>query len=334
MKRAGNLIGEIADISNLYVAYYKAVKSKRAKQEVLDFEKNLDARIKKIHKEILSGKVEIGNYHYFTIYDPKERTICAASFTERVLHHAIMNVCHPVFERHLINDTYATRPGKGTYAALEKAKTAVKKYAWVAKLDIRKYFDSIQHEILKTKLRRLFKDKILLNIFDAIIDSYSTMPGKGIPIGNLTSQYFANHYLSSADHFVKEQLRIPVYVRYMDDMLLFENDKELLKDKVQSFCQYVETELMLEFKPLFLNKTAKGLPFLGYKLYPECIKLKTASKQRFKKKIKQYYKRLENSLWQKSEFSRHVQPLIAFTRYAQTRAMRKKCIFAFEGQQS
>lgn len=332
MKRAGYLIEKIAETENLYFAFYKAAKTKHASSEVKEYTRKLDYNIMNLQEQLLTGTVPLGNYHYFKIYDPKERTICAASFHERVMHHAVMNICHPVFEKHLIHDTYATRPGKGTYAALEKAKKAVKNYGWVAKLDIRKYFDSISHDVLKYKLRRMFKDDLLLHLFDKIIESYSTEPGRGIPIGNLTSQYFANYYLSSADHFVKEQLQIQVYVRYMDDMLLFDNDKEFLKYKVKSFCNYVESEMMLAFKPLFLDRTSKGLPFLGYKLLPEVVKLNTASKQRFKRKMKVYFKNLDNNIWNQGEFSRHVQPLVAFTDFAKARSFRKRCIFVSEGQ--
>jgi RNA-directed DNA polymerase len=235
MKRVGNLIEEIASYDNLYVAFCKASKSKRNKVEVLKYESNLDINIQLLQEQILSGNIDIGNYHYFTIYDPKERVICAASFPERVLHHAVMNICHPYFEKHLIYHTYATRIGKGTYAALDKAKEFVKRYSWYAKLDVRKYFDSISHDLLFQFLSRMFKDKILLEIFQKIIRSYEVSCGIGIPIGNLSSQYFANYYLSGADHYAKEQLHIGGYVRYMDDILLFEDENHVLKEKVKGF---------------------------------------------------------------------------------------------------
>lgn len=334
MKRVGHLIQEIAKTENLYLAYYKAVKSKRAKEDVIDYADHLNENIKILQSQILSGKVVTGYYHYFKIFDPKERTICAASFPERVMHHALMNVCHPIFEKHLIYDSYATRPNKGTYAALDRAKVAVKKYEWVAKLDVRKYFDNISHEILKQKLRKLFKDKLLLNIFDDIIDSYHTSEKKGIPIGNLTSQYFANYYFSAADHFAKEVLQFPFYIRYMDDVLLFYNNKSVLLERLKNFCNYVEFKMNLQFKPHFVNRTNLGISFLGYRLYPYMVRLNISSKKRFIKKLNCYYKNLEHGTWSQSEYSRHVLPLIAFTEYAQSKALRKKCIFAAEGQQS
>src|SRR5574344_1276754 len=228
MKRQGYLTENIADLDNLYEAFRKACRGKLRKQEVLLFRKDLDKNIATLRQQILTGCIDVGHYHLFTIFEPKERKICAAEFKERVLHHAIINVCHDIFDSTLIDTTYATRKGKGVYAAVNKAVQALTKYKYTVKLDVRKYYDNISHDILKTALRRKFKDGYLLLTLDKIIDSYSTQDGRGLPIGNLTSQYFANFYLSSLDHFIKEHLRAPIYIRYMDDMLIAGNSKERL----------------------------------------------------------------------------------------------------------
>ncbi|HNW90513.1 MAG TPA: RNA-directed DNA polymerase [Bacteroidales bacterium] len=327
MKRAGNLIDKISEIDNLYLAFYKAAKHKRAKIEVREYEQTLDHNLKILQQQLLSENVEIGNYHYFKINDPKERTICAASFPERVLHHAIMNICHPVFERQLIHHTYATRPGKGTYAALDKAKVYVKKFSWFAKLDVKKYFDSISHIVLKQKLLRIFKDEKLIKIFDSIIASYQSSPSRGIPIGNLTSQYFANFYLSAADHYAIEELKIPGYIRYMDDILLFDNDKSKLKNCLNEFNTFVESKLGLSFKPAVLNNKRYGVSFLGYRILPALVKLNKNSKRRFCKKIANYRKLLNNGIWSQSEYSRHILPLLSFTEYAESRALRRNYFY-------
>lgn len=163
-----------------------------------------------------------GHYHQFTIYDPKVRVISAAPFCERVMHHAIMNVLEPVFENHLMFHSYACRKGKGIQAAILYAFSCSKAHHWFLKLDIRKFFDSISHQILKNQLRRLFKDTRLLFLLDSLIDSYQTSPATGLPIGNLTSQFFANHYLFAMDHYILEKLRPRAYVRYMDDFVLWQ----------------------------------------------------------------------------------------------------------------
>ncbi len=273
MKRENDLIEKIAEPDNLRLAFWKARKAKEGKIEVAQFRMHLDKNLLSIREELLSGKLKVGNYHYFTIFDPKERLICAASFKERVLHHAIMNICHANFEKYQISGSYASRPGKGTYAALERAAVFQKKYKWFLKLDVRKYFDTIDHRILKRMLAKRFKDIALLNVFSNIIDSYQTSNGKGLPIGNLTSQYFANHYLALADHYIKEKLQALAYVRYMDDMVMWSDDKNTLLKIGNDFQSFIQSELQLSLKPVCLNTTDKGLPFLDYLLYPDNILL-------------------------------------------------------------
>jgi RNA-directed DNA polymerase len=171
-----------------------------------------------------------------------------------------MNVLDPIFERVQIHHSYACRRGKGTQAAVLKAFHFSKSKPWFLKLDVRKYFDSIAHRILKPQLERLIKDPFALAALSAIIDSYETKPGRGLPIGNLTSQYFANHYLAGLDHFVREKLLIGPYLHYMDDMVLWSADKESLAAAFPRIEEYVRRELDLELKSPILNRAAGGLP--------------------------------------------------------------------------
>lgn len=332
MKRAGNLIVQIADPENLRLAYWKAQRGKSRKKEVLEFAGNLDQNLIQIREGILSGKIEIGNYHYFTIFDPKQRRICAASFPERVLHHAIMNVCHQYFEKYQIFDSYASRKEKGTYKALERAQYFHKRNQWYLKLDVRKYFDSIDHEKMMLILERLFKDNNLLELFRRIINSYSVNPLKGLPIGNLTSQYFANHYLAVADHFIKEKLRVKAYVRYMDDMVLWHEDKEMLKGFLQEVQNFLLNKLMLELKPETLNKTAKGLPFLGYRVFSDHLRLSGRSKKRHGKKLEKYFTLFDQGYFTQKEFRDHLLPMVAFTKHAKAYHFRKLKLENINGQ--
>jgi len=324
MKRETSLIEKIADPDNLRLAFWKARKAKEGKLEVTEFRKNLDENLLSLRNELLSSNLEVGKYHYFTIYDPKERLICAASFKERILHHAIMNICHANFEKFQVFDSYASRKGKGTYAALERAEDFHMKNNWFLKLDIRKYFDSIDHCILKQMLDKRFKDKTLLTIFNCIIDSYHIESGKGLPIGNLTSQYFANHYLGLADHYIKEKLQVSAYVRYMDDMVIWGNDKNWLLKIGYAFQSFIESELSLFLKPFCLNSTDKGLPFLGYFLFPARIMLNKNSRKRFKYKLIHYSGKLQRDEWSQLEYQAHILPLIAFTKHANTFNLRRK----------
>ena len=238
MNRANNLIEKVAALDNLYLAFWKASKGKRYSESVLIYQDDLDRNLHQLQDEILRGSVEVGDYHIFKIFDPKEREICAAAFREQVLHHALMNVCHDYFERVQIIDSYASRKGKGTHAAVERAKMFSKQNAYFLKLDIKKFFASLHHDVMKAQVRRIIKDTTILEIFDTIIDSYEISPKQGVPIGNLTSQYLANHYLSGLDHFIKETLKIKGYVRYMDDLVLWHNDKYVLKKAKKAIEQF------------------------------------------------------------------------------------------------
>lgn len=285
VKRVGILMPRIASIDNLHEAFLRASRGKTGEKTVIDFRLHLDDNLRCLNNDFLNGSYRLGAYHFFTVFDPKRRTICAACFRDRVAFHAMMRICHPVFDNFQIFDSYASRIGKGTYKALERAESFAQQYKWFAKMDVRKYFDSIHHEVLLSQLCRLFKDKQLLVIFRDIIDSYETTLYRGLPIGNLTSQYFANHYLAVADHYAKEQMHALAMVRYMDDVLLFDQDKERLKEKVEQYTGFVENSLKLSLHPPVLNMTSKGIPFLGYVAYPQGLRLNGRSKHRFRKKM-------------------------------------------------
>ena len=332
MKRFGNLVGQIADFDNLALAFHKAQKGKKAQKEVVAYREKLHENLRILSEQIMTGNVDVGDYRHFTIIDPKKREICAAAFGERVLHHAVMNVCDPFFERNLIFDTYATRKDKGVYAALEKAHKAMPKYAYVAKLDVRKYFDSISHNILKSLLERLFKDRVLLTILGKIIDSYQTVPSKGLPIGNLTSQYFANFYLSGLDHYAKEVLRVPVYIRYMDDILLFAEKKDDVFEFTHGIVAYANCNLGLELKPPVIIKTSQSVSFLGYRLHGHSIALNGRSRKRFLRKMRLYGNLLRNDKWDERTYFEHITPLLSFVLWAYTKQYRRRVMQTTEGQ--
>ncbi|MFM9948159.1 MAG: reverse transcriptase domain-containing protein [Saprospiraceae bacterium] len=324
MKRYDHLVEEVAEPENLRMAFWKARKGKSHGSEVEQYRSELDANLNKLRKQLLSGAIEVGDYRYFKVFEPKERQICASAFREQVLHHALMNVCHEHFERVQIFDSYACRKGKGTYAAIERAKTFTRQYNWFLKLDVRKFFETVHHQILKKQLGCMFRDQALLGIFGKIIDSYEAHPERGLPIGNLTSQYFANHYLAGLDHFIKEQLKIKAYVRYMDDMVLWHDDKEALKQALSDIRDYIRHELRCELKPEVLNRSALGLPFLGYRIFPHNVRLTQQSKQRFIRKIRIAEDHLESEHWDQATYQRHVLPLLAFVQHADTKGFRQK----------
>ena len=325
MKRAGNLMERIAHPDNLREAYLRAARGKSTRPAVRAFARDLDNNLSVMHHELLNGSFEFGDYDTFTVYEPKRRVIHAASFRVRVAFHAMMRICHPVFDDYQIYDSYASRKGKGTYAALERACLFARRYCWFAKLDVVKYFDTLDHVVLKRQLRRLFKDRLLLHYFDGLIDDYQGVSmGVGVPIGNLTSQYFANHYLSPADHYAKQALHVAGLVRYMDDVLLFHNDKDILKAIIRDYKRYVNDELCLEHHPVVLNETRRGIPFLGYVVSGEGLRLNLRSKRRYVAKMRNLAHELEKGLIKQEEYAMRAGCLLAFIDKADSAGFRKK----------
>ncbi|WP_339133311.1 MAG: RNA-directed DNA polymerase [Candidatus Electrothrix sp. GW3-4] len=323
MKRASRLLERIAEPDNLRLAFWKARKGKSLSTQMQAYQNRLEHNLLLLRGQILSGKISIGAYSCFAIHDPKKRRICAAPFTEQVLHHALMNVCHYHFETKQIYDSYASRPGKGTHAAVRRTQMFSGASSWFLKLDVRKFFASIHHGCLKEQLRRMFKDHHLLGLLDTIIDSYEDSPGRGLPIGNLSSQYFANHYLAGLDHFIKEQLRCRAYIRYMDDMVLWHNDKKRLKEWHHQIREFVRNRLQCELKPILLNRTEHGVPFLGYRIFPFHIRLLQRSKARFIRKMRYIERKYQSGAWSEQNCQRHALPLIAFTALANAEVFRR-----------
>ncbi|HOH28800.1 MAG TPA: RNA-directed DNA polymerase [Candidatus Hydrogenedentes bacterium] len=326
MKRFGNLMEQIADRDNLLLAFWKAQRGKRAQTDTIRFRAHLEGELARLRSALLAGPLDLGPYRSFTVHDPKERVICAAPFADRVLHHAMMNVCHASFEAYQIYDSYACRVGKGTHKAVERAREFAVRYRHYLKLDIGRYFDSIDHELLKRQMRRRFKDRRVIEILDVLIDSYETAPGKGLPIGNLTSQYFANHYLGVLDHFVKETLCCLAYVRYMDDFVLWHDDRGQLKMWRDRIAGYLEETLRLVIKPDCLNRCDAGMTFLGYRLFPAAVTLARRSRIRFRRKLTAAHYKYLSGEWSEAEAARHVEPLIAFVRHGRSEAMRRRII--------
>lgn len=319
MKRIGNLYHRILEWDNLLEAYRKARTGSSHSPDAVLYAMNLHENLTTLQRSLAEGNPVVGEYHYFNIHDPKERTICAAPFAERVLHHAIMLVLEKRLEQHLIHDTYACRVGKGTKSAVLKAFANTKASMWFLKLDMRKYFDSIDHAVLRCKMRQVCKDWDLLRLLDRIIGSYSTSEGKGIPIGNLTSQHFANFYLSSFDHYIKEVLHIKRYVRYMDDCILWASTKEELLFCRRVLVQYLEQELKLSVKYSVINKTENGVPFLGFLLKGDRILVLRSKRKRLKRTWKNLYWQLEYDQIDQRTFSDRITASLSHLRIAHSR---------------
>jgi len=324
MKSSGCLYHKIHDPDNLRDAFLKASRGKKDRAEVIAYGNNLQGNLALLRQQIEECKPDIGYYRFFTVHDPKTREICAASFPERVLHHAIMNICEPVLERYAIHDTYACRKDKGHRKAVLRTQCFCRQYPWYLKLDIRKYFDSISHQHMLELLGKLFREQDMLALFANIVKTYHTTAGTGLPIGNLVSQHCANAYLGILDHWLKDELGFKGYVRYMDDFLVFSNTKESLNAILPKLRLFLHERLVLELKDnIQLNRCAKGIPFLGYRIFPDRIMLGAESKRRFIYKFIRYERTFMAGKWSEKQLAEHCEPLIEFTRLASAGSFRQ-----------
>jgi len=314
MKRLSNVFDELVSIENLKKAYWKARKNKSNRKDVRLYGKNLSQNLYITHKQLLDGTIRLGQYNKFYVYEPKKREICSVPFRERIVHQAIINICDERFEKYQIDHSYACRKGKGSHKAIALAQKYSRQFKCYLKLDIHKYFDSVDHIALIRILERLIKDRRLLELLWKVIDS--TGSDKGIPIGNLTSQFFGNIYLSTLDHYIKENLHSKGYVRYMDDFLVFGQSREELKEKLKLIKLFLEEYLKLELNEPQLNYCYLGIPFLGYRVFPTKIKLTQKAKRRFKNKMKIARCQLDNGIISQSEYARTAETLLAFVKHS------------------
>ncbi len=322
MKRIGYLFEKMVSFENLYTAYLKARKGCRKNHETAAYDFFMEKNILDLRNALISGTYKPGRFRFFTVKDPKQRTIAVAPFADRVVHHAVVNIMEPIYEPCFIYDSYATRKGKGTHAAINRAQSFILKNKWFLKIDIKKYFDSIDHSILKDLLVRKIKDRrFLLPVFH-IIDNGGT-EAKGLPIGNLTSQFLANVYLNSFDHFIKNQLNEKYYLRYMDDFVLFSDDKEHLKHLKHTIRQYLQSHLQLQIKPeaSFINSRMNGLSFLGARVFPSCLRIQKKSLKRCLNKLDQRISAYNNQSINETEYIASLNSIVAHLQFFCGRTM-------------
>ncbi len=257
--------------------------------DVLEYERHLESNIFELQMELKSGTYRHGDYKPFTVWDPKQRKIHKAGVRDRLVHQAVVNVIEPPFERGFIHDSFSCRVGKGTHAGVKRLRRFLRQASandsrtvWALKCDIRQFFASVDHQELLDLLSIKVKDEKTLFLLQEIIDSFSAAPGKGIPLGNLTSQLFANVYMHQFDWFVKQDLREKYYLRYCDDFVIISKDRQHLLELVDRLQVFLKDELQLELHPskVQIRKWRQGIDFLGYVLKPHCTLLRTKTKRR------------------------------------------------------
>jgi hypothetical protein len=288
LKRKGNLYNTIISIENLRIADAKAQKGKSNKYGVILHNRNAENNLIRLHELLVNKHYQTSPYTTFKVFEPKEREVFRLPyFPDRIVHHAIMNVLEPMFIANFTADTYSCIKGKGIHAAAKAVNSALidtigTKYC--LKLDVRKFYPTINHDVLKALLRKKIKDNDLLWLLDEIIDS-----SDGLPIGNYLSQYFANFYLSYFDHWLKETLKVKYYYRYADDIVILASNKTYLRNLYKEIKSYLNNNLKLEIKRNWqvFPVSARGLDFVGYKFYHTHTMLRKSIKQKFARKLKQ-----------------------------------------------
>ncbi|KYC43314.1 RNA-dependent DNA polymerase [Scytonema hofmannii PCC 7110] len=345
MKRYGNLYPQIIDFENILDAVKKAQKGKRFRDNVLAFNYNLEGELAQLKKELSHKTYQPGAYRTFYIKEPKSRLISAAPYRDRIVHHALCNIIVPIIEPKFIVDSYANRVGFGTHRALRRFITFARSSRYVLQCDLQKYFPSIDHEILKTLLRSIIKCPDTLWLIDTIIDnSNEQIPAvvhfkgddlltplqrrRGLPIGNLTSQFFSNVYLNGFDHFVKRELKATKYLRYVDDFALFSDDREFLADARCAIEEYL-AGLRLKIHPIKsqLFETKHGATFLGFRILPDRIRVRTENLRRARRRLRKMHNDYTQGKINLEKVSQSIKSWCAHLEHGDTWQLRQK-IFA------
>ena len=287
MKRINNLYNKIYHLDNLRLADQRSSKGKVNQYGVQMHLKNRELNLLQLQLMLINKTYKTSSYTTFKVFEPKERDVYRLPYyPDRITHHAIMNILEPIFVRCFTNDTYSCIKGKGIHAAANGVKKALKDVAnttYCLKLDIKKFYPNIDHQILKQLLRRKIKDEDLLWLLDEIIDS-----ADGVPIGNYLSQYFANFYLTYFDHWIKEQKQVKYYFRYADDLVILSSSKKELHQLLDEIKHYLSTKLKLTLKSNYqlFPVQARGIDFVGYKMFHTHTLLRKSIKQRFARMLK------------------------------------------------
>lgn len=345
MRRYGNLYPQITDFENLLLASRKAQKGKRYRDNILEFNYHLEYELLQLQQELATKTYQPGSYRTFHIRDPKSRLISAAPYRDRVVHHALCNVIVPIFEKEWIADTYANRKGYGTHRALRRFTQFARSSRYVLQCDIRKYFPSIDHEILKALISHKIKCPNTLWLIDSIIDNSNeqepviqyfrgddmltpALRRHGIPIGNLTSQTWANVYLSGFDHWIKEKLKVRQYIRYVDDFSLFSDDRSFLVECLPAIVEYL-AQLRLKIHPVKtqLFECKQGCNFLGFRIFPNTIRVKNENLRRARKRVKRLQKDFNEDKIGVDKINQSIQSWVAHLAHGDTWRLRHQ-IFA------
>lgn len=336
------LFEQIIDKKNLLQSWQEFKVCKRNKADVQIFEHQLVENLLGLHSDLKNGIYRHGDYSSFFIHDPKLRHIHKAAVRDRILHHAIMKQIEPYFERKFIFDSYSSRVGKGTHKAILRLREFAWKLSrnntktvWALKCDVRKFFDSIDHEILCRLLEEELNNRPTIALLREVINSYPSRVNsedsnkdnsRGTPLGNLTSQLFSNIYLNPLDHFVKRLLKEKNYLRYADDFVILSCDCDHLRSLIPKIRSFLSDRLKLELHPhkIIIRKWNQGFDFLGYVAFPHHIVLRTKTRKRMLRNIRRDLKLVEQGLIEKREFKQSVNSYLGLLKHCRNHELSKE----------
>lgn len=292
MKRNAIDLESIAYYDNLILAFHKAARGKHYRQDVQKFLLTFDQNIHRLSLAILTESMPYGHCRAFYIYDPKKRLIHAACFEDRIFHHAVMNIAGEVIERAMSPNSYACRPDKGVHKAGRQVQKNLQRYAYYVKIDISAYFEKVNHACLLQILNRRFKGRAFIRQLQRIIQSYESSFQCGLPIGLLTSQYFANYYLDGLDRYLEVHSKVRAYVRYMDDIIWWCDSRQTAQKTLLEIKDWLQHQRHLEVKPnIQIQASKQGVTYCGFRLTPGAIRLTRRLKSRYQQR-RQYWENL------------------------------------------
>ena len=330
--RSHKIFEEIISLENLFLAWNEFRKGKRNKIDVQEFEYNLENNIFTLQEELRNKTYRHSNYTSFYIKDPKLRHINKAFVRDRVLHQAVFRILYPIFDKSFIFDSYSCRNKKGTHKAVNRLDKFSRKISrnntktcFALKCDVKKYFDSISHDILIDLIEKKVKDENAVWLIEEIIKSYSASKDKSIPLGNITSQLFANIYLNEFDQFIKHKLKVKCYIRYCDDFVILSNSKEYLRDLIFIVDNFLKSNLKLLLHPdkIEILRYHKGIDFLGYLVFPHYRILRVKTKRRIIKSIEEKETELKTSKITKDYFNQIVQSYLGVLKHCNSYKIKK-----------
>ena len=330
MRRDGPSFDEVAAFAPLCRAARQAARGLGQRRSVAAFLADLEPEVLALERELRDGSYLPRPMVTFHIRDPKPRTISVAAFRDRVVHHALCAALSPRFERHADFDSYACRVGKGNHAAVQRLQVLCRRHPWYVKLDVRHYFETVDHAVLLALIHRLVRDQRVLALVGVILAAGGREPGIGLPIGNLTSQHFGNLLLGKLDHHLREQVRVPAMVRYMDDFVLLGPDRATVRRLREHAARFVEDALLQQVKreATRLGPVSIGVPFLGFRVWRRLVRLDAARVRRFRRRMRAVEQARVLGSTDEAEATRRAESLFAWVAQADTWGFRGSMLAA------